>query len=88
LSGDLSRILRVSLWPPDFNFQIANPESGFEIGRDWFDGSSRVSYAGRRRCAVWMMGRRSRLVLSSSCGRAWMISLGMAPIELLGAARD
>jgi hypothetical protein len=29
--------LRVSLWPPDFNFQIANPETGFEIGRDWFD---------------------------------------------------
>jgi hypothetical protein len=43
LSGDLSRILRVSLWPADFNFQIANPETGFEIGRDWFDGSSRVS---------------------------------------------
>jgi hypothetical protein len=44
--------LCVSLWPADFNFQIANPETGFEIGRDWFDGSSRVSYAGRRRCAV------------------------------------
>jgi hypothetical protein len=34
------------------------------------------------------MGRRSRLVLLSSSGRAWMINLGMAPIELLGAARD
>ena len=34
---DLSGILRASLWSPNCNFQNANPETRFEIGRDSFD---------------------------------------------------
>ena len=37
LFEDLSGILLASLCSPNSNFQIANPETRFEPGRDWFD---------------------------------------------------
>ena len=35
--GEVSGILRASLWWANFNFQNARLETRFDVGRDWFD---------------------------------------------------
>jgi hypothetical protein len=37
LFGDVTSLLRASLWPASFSFEIASPETLFEVGRDRFD---------------------------------------------------